>query len=374
MAQISENKEVANQLKEDLVDKDTFTKTLIDRDSKNLIKSIELGGISHIDGVPYDSETLYRTDFIEVKENTQYKTTEALYGICWYDKNKQFLQHTSMPYYTPVTTVENAKYVRLRLSKYENASKCMFYEYNGTNEQYEPYDIYKFKENILRNNYSMIKDWLKDNGWLGNSDLAGLKWYVLGDSISCSGDNGYQGYVARDLRLTKVDKARMGNHMTYNKEDGDNNGRYGICYEVETFNMSDADIITIMIGTNDWGNRGKYPLGNPDGSDGWTTFYGALHRTCNYLTSHFVGKRIGFITDPMRHVSESELPSFLEYMDAIKEVCTKYSIPCLDLVREGCLNTMSKEVRELLIPDGLHPNTEGHKVLARPIKEFLKRL
>lgn len=356
---------------------ETYKGTIVENKSPNLInpKFVIEGTINPKTGDynPTPVTGQKSTEFIIISPNKEYMCTNATYGVVWYDENKIFIKHESMPYYNPVTPPSNAKYIRLRLNS-NVLSNLMWYEYEGVKLEYVPYDEFQIKESLIKEPLILyIKDYLKNNGYLSNSNLAQLKWYILGDSISCGGDTGYQGYVSKSLGLNKVDKARMGNHMTYSEEDKLNE-RPGICWEVENFDMRDADIITILIGTNDWGNKDKYPLGNPDGSDGWTTFYGALHRTCNYLTSNFIGKRIGFITPPMRNISKDLIPSFMDYINAMKEVCGQYSIPVLDLWHEGGLNTFSEAVRAELIEDGLHPNTKGHAVLARPIEAFIKRL
>ena len=329
------------------------------------------GDIDTKDGSFKENGSLDVSDFIEIKPSTQYLCNMVTYGIGWYDENKQFIEYTGMAYHEPYTSKENAKYIRLRINPTYTAT-AMFYEYKGEKLEYIPYDKWQIKNSIMDESLMYIKDFLKNNGYLNDGALAGLKWYVMGDSISCSTDSGYQGYVSRNLGLVRVEKARMGNHMTYNNEDAD---RWGIVHELETFDMADADIITILIGTNDWAN---YPLGdlNKDNFDK-TTFFGAMNTSCKYLVEHWIGKRIGFMTPPKRDIrtySEEMHTKFENLVNGMITVCGWYSIPILNLWTEGGLASDNDVVKAQLIPDGLHPNTYGHAVLARPIEQFLKRL
>lgn len=142
----------------------------------------------------------------------------------------------------------------------------------------------------------------------------------------------------------------------------------------------DADVVVVFGGTNDYGH-GDASLGGftdrtPD------TFYGACHCLFSGLIRKYLGKPIVIMT-PLHRVGELKntgtqkswaCGTFKEYVDAIREVAEYYSLPVLDLYATSGLQPEVKEIQEAYIPDGLHPNDEGHKIIARKLKAFLKVL
>ena len=62
------------------------------------------------------------------------------------------------------------------------------------------------------------------------------------------------------------------------------------------------------------------------------------------------------------------------YVDIIREVAEYYSLPVLDLYKNSGMQPKVSVIRETYIPDGLHPNDKGHKIIAEKICEFLKTI
>jgi lysophospholipase L1-like esterase len=63
-----------------------------------------------------------------------------------------------------------------------------------------------------------------------------------------------------------------------------------------------------------------------------------------------------------------------EYVDIIKSATRKYSIPFLDLMQVSGITPKVPALRELYMPDGLHPNDEGQRRIAERLKYFLLSL
>lgn len=141
-----------------------------------------------------------------------------------------------------------------------------------------------------------------------------------------------------------------------------------------------SDVVVVFGGTNDYGH-GDAPIGNfndrtPD------TFYGALHTLYTKLIEKFYGKPIIILT-PLHRLNEEskrgenkseDVASLKEYVEIIREVAEYYSLPVLDLFKESGLQPAIPVIKENYMPDGLHPNDEGHKVLAQKIANYLKTL
>lgn len=139
---------------------------------------------------------------------------------------------------------------------------------------------------------------------------------------------------------------------------------------------SNADVITVFGGTNDFGRN--QPLGTMADRTN-DTFYGAMHVLLTGLLNKYFDRKIGFIS--LHHFGTgyfAEKNSFglikSDYVKATKEVCEYYSIPLLNLYHSGGFNLEVEAQKTLYSTDSLHFNNEGHKRLAKLIYEFILRL
>ena len=145
----------------------------------------------------------------------------------------------------------------------------------------------------------------------------------------------------------------------------------------------DFDAVVVFGGTNDFGH-GCIPLGKM-GDDDVYTFYGALKTLCLYLIKNFPDKQIVFMTPLHRLNEELDYNRRLEdgnpnarplsdFVNAIREVCELFSIPVLDMFKEGGMPARVWAWCERYMPDGLHPNDEGQKIIAHKLQKFLENL
>ena len=61
-----------------------------------------------------------------------------------------------------------------------------------------------------------------------------------------------------------------------------------------------------------------------------------------------------------------------DYVDAVKTVCANNSVSVIDLHTECTLDPSDPAVRSEFMPDGLHPNASGHKVIADIIESHIR--
>lgn len=145
----------------------------------------------------------------------------------------------------------------------------------------------------------------------------------------------------------------------------------------------DADIVVVFGGTNDWGH-GDAKFGDFESRDIYT-FYGALHTLYTILIEKYPNSQIVVLTplhrsrpnelEPITDTDHANKPQVLkDYVNAIREVAEYYSIPVLDLYKTSGIQPAIPVIRETYMPDGLHPNDEGHKLLANRIVKFLETL
>lgn len=137
---------------------------------------------------------------------------------------------------------------------------------------------------------------------------------------------------------------------------------------------SDADAVVVFGGTNDFGH-GDAPFG--DFSDRTVdTFCGALHVLYRKLLEKYPSSLIVICT-PL-HRSTERIPRWDghildDFVQMIRKTAEYYSLPVLDLYAISGMQPDVPVIKEKLMPDGLHPNEEGHKILAELIGTFLER-
>ena len=71
---------------------------------------------------------------------------------------------------------------------------------------------------------------------------------------------------------------------------------------------------------------------------------------------------------------EKDYATLVEYVNIIREVAEYYSLPVLDLYKNSGLQPEVDVIKQMYVPDGLHPNDLGHEIIARKLESFLKQL
>lgn len=138
---------------------------------------------------------------------------------------------------------------------------------------------------------------------------------------------------------------------------------------------TDAEIVVFFGGTNDYGH-GDAPFGcwgdtTPD------TFCGACHYFMKSLLQHNPDA-VYCIMTPLHRLTEDELTlnnrPLADYVDIIRRTAEFFALPVLDLYKMSGLQPRVPEILEKYVPDGLHPNDEGQKILAARLEGFLKSI
>ena len=145
--------------------------------------------------------------------------------------------------------------------------------------------------------------------------------------------------------------------------------------------VREADVVCVFGGTNDFGH-GDAPLGKMSDRTVFT-FYGALHVLYSSLIERYPAALI-FVITPLHRLGEdnprgssckkNDVATLREYVEIIRQVAEYYSLPVLDLYAMSGLQPAVKAICEKYIPDGLHPNDEGHRVIAERIGGFLSSI
>ena len=145
--------------------------------------------------------------------------------------------------------------------------------------------------------------------------------------------------------------------------------------------IPDADVVVVFGGTNDFGH-GDAAFGTmSDRTE--NTFCGACHLLLQKLIERYPAAKIVMMT-PLHRVSEDEADynesglrrqgNLQRYVDAICEVAGFYGVPVVDLFRTCQIQPRVPVMKELYMPDGLHPNAAGHQRIADRLLGALQSL
>ena len=218
-------------------------------------------------------------------------------------------------------------------------------------------------------------------------DIRGLKANFLGDSITegygvSNPENIYWNVLVRDYGLGEargygIGGTRLARELrnTWDKNDDDKN----MC--ARSLEMDpDADLIVLFGGSNDFGH-GTAPFGLPSDRTR-DTFWGACHEVMTNLITRYPDATI-IVCTPMHRWNENDphgdyrnydLATLDKYAETIRKVAEYYSLPVLDLYRVSGIQPEIPVMKEKYMPDGLHPNDAGHKIIAQRMANFLKTL
>lgn len=144
------------------------------------------------------------------------------------------------------------------------------------------------------------------------------------------------------------------------------------CMNLRIENIDNVDCIFVMGGTNDYATDRSVPLGQM-GDTTNLTFYGALDKMIQYIGNNKPTIRLVFATPPRRaNMAANGYGNTLEeYANAVKEVCKKYGVYCIDLFNESNCLYWSSEWRKIYSPDGLHGTQSLYDIYAKIIANHL---
>ena len=215
---------------------------------------------------------------------------------------------------------------------------------------------------------------------------ASKTWIIMGDSLSAKtfrADTAYYDYVQKDLRCKVINYGK--NAIGY-KEPGNKKPFYE---QVDEIDLSDGDCLTIFGGFNDIGK--SYELGSSDDNTE-ETIGGCMNLTIRKILTGNPSLRVGiviptpwltnFTFDPdgthnFSGTSREECDAYVSLLIAVAE---KYNLPVLDLYHEFVLNPDDPDTRAKYYVEsghedvGVHPNSEGHRIMYPLWKPFVEDL
>lgn len=215
------------------------------------------------------------------------------------------------------------------------------------------------------------------------SHWKGKKVAFFGDSITQNGE-----YVRSYANLTGCTADNYGISATHlaARNSGDSNAFEKRYTKIPTT----SKLVIVFGGTNDFGHTDTAEFGQfTDGpKTGKYTFYAGLHRLFKGLYDRFMKRGVPVVVMlPIHHGTEIDVPEFIinadrsftegtnpttgktfrEYVNAIREVASYYSLIVLDAYSYSGLSPMTEigSSNRKFFKDGLHLNDAGGLKLAR---------
>ena len=316
------------------------------------------------DGTISKDSDYFITGYVPVVPGTTYRGNIIRNGA-WYDADKQYISGFSGKRFVR-TAPENAAYVRYCFNIAEDTDLHPYNVYFTSEEEYSE---------EVRIHGIPIKEPVEVHPW-----CYGMKINWLGDSIVADYD--FDEVVCQALGLVETDYGIGGSTIAL-KSDG-TDGRTSLCMRFGQMS-DDADIIAVSAGTNDF-QYSWSEIGTIDSTEN-TTFYGALKTLCEGLINKYPRKVI-FFTTPIKRAQKFDSSgdfttpfsrnakglTLKEYCDIIKEVCSYYSIPVLDMWSESLLNPHLESQADMFDSVRTHPNQAGRNIMARRICGWINQL
>ena len=203
--------------------------------------------------------------------------------------------------------------------------------------------------------------------WLGK------KWVCVGDSLTEANTRTTKHYFDYISEKTGITTVNMGVSGTgYARGSGDNNAFYQRISSCPT----DADVVTIFGSFNDLG--AGLEIGTVDDT-GTTTLAGCINTTITNLQTVIPLVNLGIVAPtPWDTTQPSDSGQAYNYVNMLKKICERRSIPFLDLWRCSNLRPWDSDFRTLAYSkdegSGTHPDENGHLLIAPRFEGFLDTL
>ena len=220
------------------------------------------------------------------------------------------------------------------------------------------------------------------------SSISGIRWATLGDSLTdpvtlsvYSGDEtkNYADIVSEKLGLTLSNLGVSGSGYWRKSTTRAQKGFYQVAPTIP----ADTKIVTVFGSFNDMGRDGNISGRNILGTiydEGTSTVGGCINQTFLNIFARVPDAVVGVILPTPWNamtITADELATYEAYINLVKGVAERYSLPVLDLFHHSNLRPWSDSFKTeyfLNVNDGTHPNHYGHMRISGMIADFVESL
>lgn len=223
-------------------------------------------------------------------------------------------------------------------------------------------------------------------------DFSDVKITVMGDSISAGntlpeeeqGIYDWPSQLKEILGAKELVNLSIGGSIVSSCKD-----HYPMCQRWSEIPY-DSDIIIVMGGSNDMLFEDKWQFGNIEYEHRMTknTFCGDLDDMCsrmqwvyrdhnedNYCKLLYINPPSTVLNDGWYAVDPGNLVQQKSFAEAINTIVPAYSFEVIDLYNNNILNSHDKDINEQFVPDGIHCNKEGYRILAEHVaSQIIQRI
>lgn len=204
---------------------------------------------------------------------------------------------------------------------------------------------------------------------------SGKKWVCIGDSLTEANVRTTMHYHDYIAETTGINVVNMGISGTgYKNRDGADDVGDSFYQRISSV-PTDADVVTIFGSGNDL----SHTLGTPTDT-GTETICGCINTTIDNLIAIMPAVSLGIVAPtPWTNYNPATTGNAMAlYVEALKTICANRSIPFLDLYHCSNLRPWTEEGRSACYSkddgSGIHPDENGHKLIAPRFKVFLDAL
>lgn len=214
-----------------------------------------------------------------------------------------------------------------------------------------------------------------------NIDFSGVKIACLGDSVTAASNldklDNYES-MSYPYQLGKILNAKEVVNLGIG---GSSIGRYWENAFVDRYSSipQDTDIILVMGGTNDGFCASEAELGSLEERKE-RTFAGDLDELLRKLKTDYPDAQV-ILATPLPNVLHDMLRKDRSYLlpqasfvKIMKQLAGEYGIPVIDLYNSNLLDTHDAAVIHSFMPDGVHGNEMGYRILAEHIAAELIKI
>lgn len=333
------------------------------RMSKNLYnEATTVDGYLKTDGTIQISGDWRSSDFIKVEglasvlfsvQGSQGRATGLWWFFTLYDANKNIIRQDNSGA-NPYNVESGVVYIR--------------FSFHGSS-----YTLLQVESGVLPTTYeeygqiTVVKPSILDSKWNDK------KWVCIGDSltdVNSRTTKHYYDYVAEKTGIVALNYGVSG--TGYKRTEENNTAFYQRASSIPT----DVDVVTIFGSGNDV----SLTLGTPTDT-GTDTVCGCINKTIDVLVERNPRIILGIVSPTpwiYQQPTVDDSNTMAQYVEALRNICKIRSLPYLDLYHNSLLRPWTEEGRQACYTkddgNGVHPDENGHKIIAPRFKAFLETL